>query len=324
MTASPSSPAARVPLRAESLLAAGGAALVDLGREDPAIRVVAPGTSTGGLVGPFAESFPDRAPRSGPGPADLLARAAQEAAGGGPVFVELDAVDAVGEAYRSIRDAIAVRRARVVVLAVHAGFSEGGTVPGAVEDLGVMRGLPGMAVVVPADAPTTRSAVRALARWAGPAYLRLTRRDLPTVTDGTFALGRAVERHPGSDLTIVAAGGPVARALDTAREFAAVGVSVRVLDFASIKPFDEPALLRAARDTGAILVLEEHSVLTGLGALVAAATSENYPVPVRRLGIPDLFVASEPPDAPLDRYGLSAEHVRDETWELLRIRGKVQ
>ena len=97
-----------------------------------------------------------------------------------------------------------------------------------------------------------------------------------------------------------------------------------MLDFASVKPFDEPALLRAARDTGAILVLEEHSVLTGVGALVAATTSENYPVPVRRLGIPDLFPESVDPGAPLDRYGLSAERVRDEAWELLRARGKVQ
>ncbi len=319
MTGAPSAP-----LRSESLLAACGEALVELGREDPGVRVIVRDASTEGIAQRFAQSFPDRALRSGPAPSSLLARAAEAAAGGGPAVLSLDAVDAVGEAYRSIRDVIAYRRTRVVIVAVHAGFPEGGTVPGAVEDLGVMRALPSMAVAVPADAPTTRSAVRALAPWPGPSYLRLAGRDLPTVTDGTFALGRAAERRPGSDLTIVAAGAPVAQALDAAREFAAVGVSVRVLDFASIKPFDEPALLRAARDTGAILVLEEHSVLTGLGALVAATTSEDYPVPVRRLGVPDLFAASDAALAPLDRYGLSAERIRDETWELLRIRGKVQ
>ncbi|EQD72894.1 Transketolase central region, partial [mine drainage metagenome] len=124
-----------------------------------------------------------------------------------------------------------------------------------------------MTVVVPADAPTTRTATRVLHDTRGPAYLRLPRENLPVVTDGEFRLGRAPELAAGSDLTIGAVGVMVARALEVARRLGEGGISVRVLDLASVKPFDEPAILRAARETGAILVLEEHSVLTGVGAL---------------------------------------------------------
>jgi transketolase len=191
------------------------------------------------------------------------------------------------------------------------------------EDIGLMRGLPGMTVVVPADAPTTRSAILALAEVYGPAYVRLTRENLPTVTDGSFEIGRANELRPGSDLTIVALGALVARALDVAEELHKVGVEVRILDAASVKPFDEAAVLRAARDTGALLVLEEHTVETGVGSLIAATTAENYPVPVRRVGVPDVFGESGEGWALMDRFGLSEGRIMEEAWELLRARGKV-
>ena len=180
-----------------------------------------------------------------------------------------------------------------------------------------------MTVIVPADAPTTKAATLALAGRPGPAYLRLAEGSVPTVTDGTFEVGRAPELRAGGDLAIVAVGAMVALALAVARELAEVGVSVRVLDFASVKPFDEPALLRAARDTGAVLVLEEHSTVTGVGVLVTATVAENYPVPVRRVGVPDLFGESGAPEELFERYGLSAERIRDEAWELLKSRGKV-
>ncbi|HLM70364.1 MAG TPA: transketolase C-terminal domain-containing protein, partial [Thermoplasmata archaeon] len=220
---------------------------------------------------------------------------------------------------------ICYNKANVKIVATHGGLlvgADGGTHQ-IVEDIGLMRGLPGMTVIVPADAPTTRAATFAVADRYGPAYVRLTRENLPTVTDGSFQIGKAAELRGGTDLTIVAVGSLVARGLEVAAELAQVGISVRVLDFASVKPFDAPALLRAARDTGAILVLEEHSVLTGVGALVASTTSENYPVPVRRVGVPDVFGESGDPWALMDRYGMSKERIRDEAWELLRARGKV-
>ena len=232
---------------------------------------------------------------------------------------------AAGTAYAAIREHLSLRQANVKIVA-----HEGSSTPGAfrethpfLEDLGIMRGLPGMTVIVPADGPSTRGALLAVHRQEGPAYLRLARGTLPTVSDGSFEIGRATELRAGTDLTIVAVGALVVRALEVARTLAEVGISARVLDFASVKPFDEPALLRAARDTGAILVLEEHTVLTGVGALVASTTSENYPVPVRRVGIPDVLVESDALPDRLDRYGLGFERIRDEAWELLRLRGKV-
>ena len=187
-----------------------------------------------------------------------------------------------------------------------------------------MRGLPGMTVVVPADAPSTHSATLALAGFDGPAYLRLVRESLPTVTDGSFVLGRATEVRAGGDLTIVAVGALVARALEVGLELHRVGVEARVLDFASMKPFDEKALLKAARETGAILTMEEQSVVTGLGTIVAATTSGAHPVPVRSLGVPDVFEEGGDPATRLDRHGLSKARAMEEAWELLRLRGKVQ
>jgi transketolase len=313
--------------RSENLRDAYGRALVELGEGDP--TVVALGTDPAGPLGTpwFRDKFPDRYVRPGTDESTMMSTAADLARGGKVAFANTLAGIATGPAYPAIRRSICYDRANVKIVALHAGPSPNG-LDGPYrmyEDLGLMRGLPGMTVVVPADAPSARAAATELVRHPGPAYVRLGDGELPVVTDGTFRVGRAGELREGSDLTMIAIGGLVARALDAAEELAKVGVSTRVLDFASLKPFDEAALLRAARDTGAILALEEHSVLTGLGAAVAATTSENYPVPVVRVGVPDVFVTSDASgEAVLDRYGMSLERVRDEAWELLRLRGKVQ
>lgn len=314
------------PGKQESLRDAYEQTLVELGERDPDLAVFEADPSGPTRTSPFGQKFPDRFfPVSGSGPT-MMSEAAEMALSGRTVFASTPADVAVGQAYQIVREAICYPRLNVKIVANHGGSGVGPSGPPhpILEDIGLMRGLPGMTVIVPADAPTTRSAIRAIATRAGPAYLRLTSESLPVVTEGRFAVGRANELRSGADLTIVAVGSPVARALEAAEELGEVGVSVRVLDFASVKPFDEPALLRAARDTGAILVLEEHSVLTGVGALVASTTSENYPVPVRRVGIPDVFGESGELEARLDRYGISRERIRNEAWELLRGRGKVQ
>ena len=197
--------------------------------------------------------------------------------------------------------------------------------PGAVvEDLGVMRGVPGMTVLVPADAPSAQSAVEAVAARTGPAYVRLTRELLPTVTHGPLQIGRAAVLREGGDVTVAAVGAMVVRSLELAAELSKVGVSARVLDLGSVKPFDAPAVLRAARETGALLVAEEHSVTTGVGSLVATVTAENVPVPVRRVGLADVFEGTEGPGAAPGALALSLSRMMDEAWELLRLRGKVE
>ena len=310
----------------ESLRDAYGKALVELGERDPRLLVFDADLSGSTRTALFGSRFPDRFFNVGAMESTMMSMAAGASLGGRTVYASTFAVFAAGQAYNFVRQSVAYHHANVKIVATHGGLlvgADGGTHQIG-EDIGLMRGLPGMTVIVPADAPTTRTVTFAVAERTGPAYVRLTREDLPTVTDGSFAGGHANELRAGSDLAIVAVGSLVGRALEVAAELATVGVSSRVLDLASVKPFDEPALLRAARDTGAILVLEEHSVLTGIGALVAATTSENYPVPVRRVGIPDLFGESGDAWALLDRYGMSAERIRDEAWELLKIRGKVQ
>jgi len=309
-----------------SLRAAYGTALLEYGSSDSNLVVLDPAPSADTGAGPFGTKFPDRyfpVPESEP---TLLAVAAELALGGRRVYANASVRFAVGESYNFLRRSICLPRANVTIVTTDAGLSNSGGegVPPFLEDLGILRGLPDLTIVVPCDAASTRSAVAALQERTGPAYLRLSPDDQPDVSGGSFQLGRAPELRTGSDLTIVAIGAMVGRGLEVADDLARVGVSTRVLDFASVKPFDEPALLRAARDTGAILVLEDHTVLTGVGALVASATSENNPVPVRRVGVPDVFVAAGPPETRFERYGLGVPRIRDEAWELLRLRGKVQ
>ncbi len=314
------------PRPSESLRDAYGKTLVELGTEDPTLVVLDADLSGSTRTVLFGQKFPERFFNVGVMEPTMMTVAAGLALSGRTAFASTFAVFAAGQAYNAVRQSICYNRANVKIVATHGGLlvgGDGGTHQ-MLEDIGLMRGLPQMTVVVPADAPTTRAVVRAIAGRDGPAYVRLTRENLPVVTDGSFRLGVAAELRSGGDLTIGAIGALVARALDVAEELAQVGISVRVLDLASVKPFDEPAILRAARETGAILVLEEHTVETGVGALVAATTSENYPVPVRRVGVPDVFGESGEPWALLDRYGLSRERIRDEAWELLRARGKVQ
>ncbi|MCI4343801.1 MAG: transketolase family protein [Thermoplasmata archaeon] len=309
-----------------SLRTAYGQALLEIGATDPKLVVLDPEPPADSGAGPYGAQFPDRYFPVSESEPTLLAVAAELALGGRCVFANASVRFAAGESYRFLRRAICQSRADVKFVTTDAGLSSSETENDRpwVEDIGIMRGLPGMTVVVPCDGPSTRAAVLALHDSAGPAYLRLTTEDRPTLTDGSFQIGRAAELRSGSDLTIVAVGAMVASGLEVAADLARVGVSTRVLDFASVKPFDEPALLRAARDTGAILVLEEHTVLTGVGALVASTTSENHPVPVRRVGIPDVFAEPGPRETRFERHGLGPHRIRDEAWELLQLRGKVQ
>jgi transketolase len=313
------------PRKTESLRDAYGEELVALGTEDPNLVVLDADLSGSTRTQLFGKKFPERFFDVGVMEPTMITMASGLALAGRTVFASTFAVFAAGQAYNMVRQSVCYNHANVKIVATHGGLlvgGDGGTYQ-MLEDIALMRGLPGMTVIVPADAPTARAATRAVSTFDGPAYLRLTRENLPVVTDGTFTLGTAPELRAGPDLTFVAVGALVGRALEVAEELHHVGVETRVLDFASIKPFDAPALLKAARDTGAILTLEEHSVLTGLGALVASTTAENYPVPVRRIGVPDLFGESGEPWALMDRFGLSQQRVLDEAWELLRQRGKV-
>ncbi len=311
--------------KSASLAEAYSQALVELGERDPTVVALDADTSGARAGAAFEKRFPDRFWDLGMMESTLMTIASGLALGGRTVYASTLAVFAAGAAYDAVRQSVCYNRANVKIVATHGGLLVGGD--GAtrqmLEDIALMRSLPGMTVIVPGDAPTARTAVLDIASFDGPAYVRLTRENLPVLTDGTFTLGHAAQLREGSDLTIVAIGAMLARALDVAEELHQAGVEARVLDFASIKPADEKALIQAARDTGAILTMEEHNVLTGLGTLVASATATTQPVPVRQVGVPDLFGESGDPWKLLDHYGLSQKHALDEAWGLLKLRGKV-
>jgi transketolase len=311
--------------KSASLVEAFGQALVALGEGDPSLLVLEADRS--GSSGPamFAKKFPDRYFDLGGMESAMLSLAAGLALGGRTVFASSPAVFAAGATYGVVRQSVCYNRANVKIVATRGGLlaGSGGAAAQMLEDIALMRSLPGMTVVIPGDGPTAHSVMLDLASFEGPAYVRLTRENLPVVTDGAFSLGRARQLREGSDLTIVGVGAMLARALDVAEGLHQSGVEARVLDFASIKPADEKALVQAARDTGAILTMEEHNVLTGLGSLVASAISVTHPVPVRQIGVPDLFGESGDPWKLLDHYGLSQKRALDEAWALLQLRGKV-
>ncbi|MCI4336844.1 MAG: hypothetical protein L3K17_06585 [Thermoplasmata archaeon] len=273
----------------------------------------------------FRASFPDRRAvcADAPGVTELLTRAIQHGHLG---FAAGPAEQVVAELYPWTRQATTGGPGTFRLVSLRSGLIgvADPAVPPMLDDLSLMGGLAGMTVIAPCDGPTTREATRWLASSPSPAYLRLTEQPLARATEAKFEVGRARELRAGSDLTLLAVGTMVERALDAASELHRVGVAARVLDLSSVKPMDTKAILRAARDTGALLTLEEHAVATGVGSMVAALTAENYPVPVRRLGVPDLAgVGSTGADA-RDRFGLSRARILEEAWELLRIKGKVQ
>ncbi|HYA10940.1 MAG TPA: transketolase C-terminal domain-containing protein [Thermoplasmata archaeon] len=292
--------------------------LCAVGERKPAVSVVEVASGRGVAPTTFAARFPGRWVSLPPRAPEVVAAAVARSEDGASVFVEAPVPFLLADAFPAVvRSLVHPRRNAKLV-----GLPTAGPLGRATwDDLGAMRGLPAMTVVAPADGPTTRTATVALAERDGPAYVRLPSEGAAPVTDGTFSVGRAHELRAGSDLTVIALGAMVARAAEVAGELARVGVSVRLLDAASVKPFDEAAVLRSARDTGAILVAEDAALATGVGTVVAAMTAENYPVPVRRLGLPDVAAPGEDAAA-LDRAGLSVERLRDEAWELLRLRGK--
>jgi transketolase len=293
--------------------------LLTVAQGDLAVHLVEAGDAPTSAGSEFAARFPARYLHvHGPGFSSGVAERARD---GSVVFATAPVVELVGALYPSLVAEVVRPRVRATLVGVPAPSSPSGRPAEPRDDLQAFRGLPSTTVVAPADGPTLRSATVALAGRDGPAYLRLPPPEAPPLTDGAFAVGRAPELRAGSDLALIAYGPPLALALAAADELARVGLSIRVLDVACLKPLDEGAILRAARDTGALLVLEEAPVATGIGTLVAAMTAENSPVPVRRLGRPDLWEGPDRGPGPV-AAGLTLERVRDEAWELLRLRGR--
>lgn len=303
-----------------------GEELVKLAEEYPELVVLDADLSSATMTKAFSKAYPERFFNMGIAEADMMGFAAGLAACGKKPFANSFAMFSAGRAWEQVRNSIAYPHLNVKCVGSHGGLSVGedGATHQCVEDLALMSAIPGMVVVNPCDGPEMRRAVKALLDYDGPAYLRLGRMAVESVTDETpgyeFTLGKAAMLRDGADVTLAATGLMVQRALAAAEMLAAKGVSARVLDFHTIKPLDTEAVLAAARETGCIVTSEEHSVIGGLGSAVASVCAENCPVPVVRHGVMDEFGRSGKALEVLEAYGLTAEVMVEKAVQALALK----
>lgn len=303
-----------------------GEELVKLAEEYPELVVLDADLSSATMTKAFSKAYPERFFNMGIAEADMMGFAAGLAACGKKPFANSFAMFSAGRAWEQVRNSIAYPHLNVKCVGSHGGLSVGedGATHQCVEDLALMSAIPGMVVVNPCDGPEMRRAVKALLDYDGPAYLRLGRMAVESVTDETpgyeFTLGKAAMLRDGADVTLAATGLMVQRALAAAEMLAAKGVSARVLDFHTIKPLDTEAVLSAARETGCIVTSEEHSVIGGLGSAVASVCAENCPVPVVRHGVMDEFGRSGKALEVLEAYGLTAEVMVEKAMQALALK----
>lgn len=299
-----------------------GKALQELGERFPDVVTVDGDVSNSTRTEWFAKEFPDRAFNVGIAESNMVGIAGGLAASGKTPVVASFACFLLCNAYDQIRMSVAFPGLNVKLVGSHAGISIGEDGPSqmGIEDVALACTLPGVSVVVPCDGPSTRQATAAMLEQTGPVYLRLGRPKVPEVyTNGCdFQIGRAIEVRSGNDVTVVANGLMVAAALDAAHQLSGEGLSVRVLDMHTVKPIDEEALTQAARDTGRIVVAEEHLASGALGAAVAAALGRSMPVPLAFVNLGDRYAESGDPEGLLERYGLGPQAVADAIREVLK------
>lgn len=273
----------------------------------------------------FKKKFPEKFINMGIAEGNMMSTAAGIATCGKIVFASSFAMFAAGRAFEQIRNSIGYPALNVKIGASHAGISVGedGATHQCLEDIGIMRTIPGMVIISPADAVETRAAVEAAIKHYGPVYLRLGRLSVPVIYDQAtykFEIGKGVQVHDGKDVTIIANGLMVHEALTAKKLLDEEGISARIIDIHTIKPIDKDIIIKAAKETGAIVTAEEHNIIGGLGSAVAEVLAENYPAPMKRVGVEDKFGKSGKPDVLLKEYGLSAENIVNKVKEVIKIK----
>ncbi len=287
-----------------------GEALVELGRQNNNIVVLDADLTKSTKTNLFQEAFPERHINVGIAEADLIGTAAGLATCGKIPFASTFAMFAAGRAFEQIRNTVAYPKLNVKIAPTHAGISVGedGGSHQSVEDISLMRSIPGMVVLSPADATETKKMIFAAAEYNGPVYIRMGRLDVPVLFDDSydFQIGVANTIKEGTDVTILATGLMTARALEAAEKLQTEGVSVRVVNVGTIKPLDGETVLKAAQETKFIVTAEEHSVIGGLGSAVSEFLSETHPTLVKKVGIYDVFGQSGKAEELLEKYELTA------------------
>ena len=285
-----------------------GEALAELGKTRPEVVVVDGDVGNSTRTEWFAKAFPERSFNVGIAESNMVGVAGGLAASGKTPVVASFACFLLCNAYDQVRMSVAFPGLNVKLVGSHSGISIGEDGPSqmGIEDVALACSLPGMTVLVPADAVATKKATEAMLDHVGPTYLRLGRPKVPVVyPEGCeFEIGKAIQLRDGDDATIIANGLMVASSLDAAKILSDQGISVRVLDMHTVKPIDEAAIVKAARETGAIIVAEEHSENGGLGSVVARAVSRTVPVPMAYVNTGDCYAESGDADGLIDKYGL--------------------
>lgn len=291
-----------------------GKTLVELGKENPNIVVLDADLAASTKTADFGKAYPERFFDMGIAEQDMIGTAAGLSTCGKIAFASTFAVFGSGRAWDQVRLSVAYTRSNVKIVVTHGGITTGedGASHQANEDLAIMRALPNMTVIVPADGIETAKVIRECVNFYGPVYVRLSRAKTPLVYENDqydFKIGKAVELCKGSDVTIIACGIMVDKALDASLELAKKNISARVINMHTIKPIDKDMIIKCAKETGAIVTAEEHSIIGGLGSAVAESLVENACVPMARVGIKDVFGESGIPDDLLVKYGLTVEEI---------------
>jgi len=275
-------------------------------------------------TGTFKKKFPERFFDCGIAEGNMMSVAAGIATTGKPVFASSFAMFAAGRAFEQIRNSIGYPHLNVKIGATHAGITVGedGATHQCLEDIALMRTIPGMTIINPADAVEARAAVEAALNINGPVYLRFGRMAVPVINeaDAKFEVGKGVQMADGKDVTIVATGIMVNMALEAAKTLEAEGISARVINIHTIKPLDKEIVLKAAKETGAIVTAEEHNIIGGLGSAVAEAVCEACPVPVVRVGTNDVYGHSGKVPPLLEMYGLTPANIVAKAKEAIALK----
>lgn len=301
-----------------------GAALAELGAIRDDFVVLDADLAAATQTGMFKKAFPERFYDCGIAEQNMVSIAAGIAATGKKVFCSSFAMFAAGRAFEQVRNSIGYPHLNVIIGATHAGISVGedGATHQCNEDIALMRSIPGMTIINPADETEAKLAVAAALDHDGPVYLRFGRLAVPVIfgEDYKFQIGKGVELKEGSDVTIIASGLMVNEAIEAYDLLKAEGISARVINMATIKPLDKEIVIKAAKETGAIVTAEEHSVIGGLGSAVSEVVCEEYPVPVIKLGVNDRFGHSGPAVKLLDEFGLRAVNIAEKAKKAIALK----
>ncbi len=276
-------------------------------------------------TGTFKKKFPERFINVGIAESNMMSIAAGIATCGKTVFASSFAMFAAGRAFEQVRNSIGYSQANVKIGATHAGISVGedGPTHQCIEDIGIMRTIPGMVIISPADAIEARAAVEAAIKHNGPVYLRFGRLAVPIIYDEKkykFEIGKGNLVKEGNEATIIANGLMVHEAIKAREILAEDGYNVRVVNIHTIKPIDKDIIIKAAKETGAIVTAEEHNIYGGLGSAVAEVLCENYPVPMKRIGIQDKFGKSGKPDLLMKMYELTGQDIAKKVKEVISLK----